>query len=118
MSSVASAQLILLILALAVAMLAWLLARRGLHELLGRTVILPGGVMFYDRAFSMLLFFGAIGAAFSHNLNVKPGDHFMEYVWDIASGFGDVLGYLFISLTIYLVLMTILVAALKPKNEQ
>jgi len=118
MSSTASAHVLLLILALAMATLSWRLARRSLKELLRRTVALPGGVVFYERAFSMLLFFGALGAAFSHSLNVKPDDHFMEYVWEVASGFGDVLVYLFLSLAIYLVLMTVLVAILKPKNEQ
>jgi hypothetical protein len=118
MSSVSLAHLVLLLLALAVAMLVFLLARRALSDLLSRTVAVPGGVVFYERAFLMLLIFGAAGSALGYNLDVKPGEHFMEYVWQVASGLGDVLGYIFGTLAIYLVLMTVLVATLKPKNDK
>jgi hypothetical protein len=117
MSSVSFAHVVLLLLALATATLALVLARSGLKELLGRTVAVPGGVVFYQRAFSMLLFFGTIGAALSHSFDIKPEQHFMEYVWQIAAGFGDALGYIFLTLAIYLVLLTVLVATLKPKHE-
>lgn len=117
MSPGSAAHLVLLVLAVGIAMLAFVLARSALSELLTRTVAVPGGVVFYARAFCSLLFFGAIGAALSYNLDVKPGEHFMEYVWQIAAGFGEVLGYVFLTLAIFLVLMTVLVAALKPKND-
>jgi len=118
MLSVNSAHLTLLAVALGAAMLAYVLARRALDDLLTRTVVIAGGVVFYERAFLMLLVFGALGSAFSHNLDVKPGEHFMEYVWSIAGGFGEVLGYIFLTLAIYLVVMTILVATLKPINDK
>lgn len=118
MSSVNSAHLTLLILALAMAMFAYVLARKALDELLTRTVAIPGGVVFYERSFFMLLAFGAVGSALSYNLDVKPGEHFMEYVWSIAAGFGEAVGYIFLTLAIYLVLMTVRVATLKPKNDK
>lgn len=42
----------------------------------------------------------------------------MEYVWVIAGGLGDSLDYLFFTIAIYLVLMTILVATPKPKDDK
>lgn len=100
------------------ALIVYLFTRRGLVELLTRTVAVPGGVTFYQRAFFLVLLFAAVGAALTANLDVKDGQHFMEYVWQIASGVGDTLGFLFLALAIYLVLMTILLGTLKPKNDQ
>lgn len=108
----------MVILAIALAILVYLLARRGLGELLSRTVVVPGGVVFFKRAFFLLLIFGVIGQAVTGNPDVKPGQYFMEYVWLVAAGLGDSLVYIFLTLAIYLVLMTILVAALKPKDDK
>jgi hypothetical protein len=110
--------LTILILAVALAILVYLLARRGLGELLSRTVAVPGGVVFFSRAFLLLLIFGVVGQAVTASPDVKPGEHFMEYVWAVARGLGDSLQYIFLTLAIYLVLMTILVAALKPKDDK
>lgn len=118
MSSVDIAHLIVLVLAIVFATLVYALTSRGLVELLRRTVTVPGGVIFFSRAFLLIILFGALGAALSSHLDVKDGEHFMEYVWVVASGLGDTLSYTFMALAVYLVLMTILVAALKPKDDQ
>jgi hypothetical protein len=118
LSSVLVMHLVVLILAVALAILVYLLARRGLGELLSRTVAVPGGVVFFRRAFLLLLIFGVVGQAVTGNPDVKPGEHFMEYVWAIAGGLGESLQYIFLTLSIYLVLMTILVATLKPKDDK
>lgn len=118
MSPSHATHLAVLILAVALAVLVYLLARRGLGELLSRTVTVPGGVVFYMRAFLLLLVFGAVGQAVTGSPDVKPGQHFMEYVWVVAGGLGDSLEYLFFTLAIYLVLMTILIATLKPKDDK
>lgn len=118
MSPALVVHLVVVFLAIALAILVYLLARRGLGELLSRTVAVPGGVVFFTRAFLLLLIFGVIGQAVTGNPDVKPGQHFMEYVWLVAAGLGDSLGYIFLTLAIYLVLMTILVATLKPKDDK
>jgi hypothetical protein len=110
--------LVVLVFAIGLAILVYVLARRGLGELLSRTVAVPGGVVFFTRAFLLLLIFGVIGQAVTGNPDVKPGQYFMEYVWLVAAGLGDSLGYVFLTLAIYLVLMTILVATLKPKDDK
>ena len=118
MSPVLVVHLVVLILAVALAILVYLLARRGLGELLSRTVAVPGGVVFFRRAFLLLLIFGVVGQAVTGSPDVKPGEHFMEYVWAAAGGLGESLQYIFLTLSIYLVLMTILVATLKPKDDK
>ncbi len=118
MSPVLVVHLVVVILAIVLAILVYFLTRRGLGELLSRTVAVPGGVVFFTRAFLLLLIFGVIGQAVTGNPDVKVGQHFMEYVWFVAAGLGDSLEYIFLTLAIYLVLMTILVAALKPKDDK
>lgn len=117
MSPVLVVHLVVLIFAVALAILVNLLARRGLGELLSRTVSIPGGMTFFRRAFLLLLIFGVVGQAVTGNPDVKAGEHFMEYVWAVAGGLADSLQFIFITLAIYLVLMTILVATLKPQDE-
>jgi len=110
--------LVILTLAITLALLVYLMARRSLGELLFRTVPIPGGVTFFRRAFLLLLIFGVVGQAVTGNPDVKSGEHFMEYVWTVAGGLADSLQYIFLTLAIYLVLMTILVATLKPKDDK
>ncbi len=118
MSPVHATHLAILILAIAFATLTYALSRRGLDELLSRTVAIPGGVSFYMRAFLLLLLFGAVGQAVAVKPDVKPGQQFMEYVWGVAAALGDSFDYIFLTLAIYLVVITILVATLKPKNDK
>jgi hypothetical protein len=83
----------------------YLLARRGLGELLSRTVSIPEGVTFFRRAFLLLLIFGVVGQAVTGNPDVKAGEHFMEYVWAVAGGLADSLQYI-----VWCALIAILVA--------
>jgi hypothetical protein len=118
MSPTSATHLAVLILSVALAAFVYSLARRSLGELLSRTVTVAGGVVFYQRAFLLLLIFGVLAQVVAPGQNVKPGEHFMEYVWAVAAGLGDSLQYIFLTLTIYLVLVTILIAALKPKDDK
>ena len=107
-----------LILAIAVALIAYGAARKSLRDLLSRTISVPSGVDFYMRSFLLLLVFGIIGQGVTSGLDLKPGERFMEYVWAVAGGLGSALDYAFGIVAIYLVLMTILIATLKPKNDK
>jgi len=118
MSPTSATRLAVLILSVALAAFVYSLVRRSLGELLSRTVTVAGGVAFYQRAFLLLLIFGVLGQAVIPGQDVKPGGHFMEYVWAVATGLGDSLQYIFLTLAIYLGLVTILVAALKPKDDK
>lgn len=112
------ALLVTLILAIVIAFLTYALAEKGLNELLTRTVIVPGGVVFFRRAFLLLLIYGVVAQAISANPQLKPGARFMEYVWAVADGLQNCFEFLFLTLVIYLILMTILIAALKPKDDK
>ena len=111
-------QLVVILLAVGIALLAYLIVQRGLSELISRMVNVPGGIVFYRRAFLLMLLFGAIGPAVSATFKEVPGMHFMEHVWAIAGALENVFGYTFLTLGIYLVLITILVATLKPKDDK
>jgi NADH:ubiquinone oxidoreductase subunit 6 (subunit J) len=118
LSPLHAAHLAVLILAVASAILVYLLARESLRELLSRTVKVRGGVVFYTRAFLLMLVFGVVGQAVTASPDLKGGQRFMEYVWAVAASLGDSFDYVFLTLAIYLVLVTILVATLKPKDDE
>jgi hypothetical protein len=92
--------------------------RDALQGLLQRTVRLPDGVTFYLRSFFVLIFFSALGGALGFTFDLKPGSHFMEYVWKVASGLSNVLGQMLVYLGGYLVLTTVILAALKIKDDK
>ena len=118
MSPDTSVRLVVLVLSVVIVFLVQAAARRSLQELLSRTVSAAGGTEFYLRSFFLLLLFGAVGQAVAMSPNLKENPHFMECVWEVARGLEASFGYLFFTISIYLVLMTILVAALKPKNDK
>jgi hypothetical protein len=108
--------LVVLSIGLAIGLL--LSLREALLGLLQRTVRLPDGVAFYLRSFFVLLFFSALGGALGFSSDLKPGSHFMEYVWKVASGLSNVLGQMLLYLGGYLVLTTIILASLKIKDDK
>jgi hypothetical protein len=110
--------LALFVLSAALAFGLFLPLRNALQGLLQRTVRLPDGVTFYLRSFFVLLFLSALGGALGFSFDLKPGSHFMEYVWKVASGLSSVLGQMLLYLGGYLVLTTILLATLKIKDDQ
>lgn len=110
--------LALFVLSAALALGLFLPLRDALQGLLQRTVRLPDGVTFYLRSFFVLLFFSALGGALGFTFDLKPGSHFMEYVWKVASGLSNVLGQMLLYLGGYLVLTTVILATLKIKDDK
>lgn len=106
------------VLAILAAFILYRILEPSLQKLLTETLDLPGGPAFYLRSLAILLFLGALGQAISAGMDLKPGARGMEYVWAIASKLSDVFGYLFAALIVYLVLITILIAALKPRSSK
>jgi len=107
-----------MLLAILFAFLIYRLIEPGLEKLLSVTIAVPSGTTFYLRSIFLLLFLGAMGQAVSSTLDLKPGARPLEYVWAIAARLGDVFMTLFGALAIFLVLITILVATLKPRNDK
>ena len=118
MSGNVVAFVVLLLLSVGVALLLFLLLRVSLAGLLERTVKVQAAVSFYLRAFIIVLFLSVLSAAIGTSFDLKPGSHFMEYVWKGAEGLSSALEKSLWFVAVYLVLVTILVATLKIKNDQ
>jgi hypothetical protein len=110
--------LVLLLLSLAVPIILFLLLRGSLHQLLQHTVKLEAGVTFYLRSFLLILFLSALSAAVGTSFDLKPDSRFMEYVWKGAEGLSGTLEKTLWFVAIYAVLITVLVATLKIKNDK
>jgi hypothetical protein len=110
--------LILLVLAAAIPTILFLLLRASLSELLRRTLKLQAGITFYLRSFLLVLYLAALSGAIGISFDLKPDAHFMEYVWKGAAGLSSSLQNLVMFISVYLVLITILVATLKVKVDK
>jgi hypothetical protein len=110
--------LVLLLLSVMVAIILFFSLHNSLRDLLQSTIKLPAGVTFYLRSFALVLVLAALSAAIGIVSDMKSGAHFMEYVWTAAGGLSSVLEAVLGFLAVYLVLITILVATLKPKREE
>jgi len=118
MSLQLSAFLTLLVLSLVVPTILFFLLRPSLVDLLRHTLKLQAGITFYLRSFLLILFLSALSAAIGTTFDLKPDSHFMEYVWKGAYGVSETLEKTLWFVAIYLVLITILVATLKIKDDK
>jgi hypothetical protein len=110
--------LILLAIAVAIPTILFLLLRSSLCDLLRHTLKIEAGVTFYLRSFLLVLYLSSLAGAIGISFDQKPEAHFMEYVWKGASGLSASLDYLVLFISVYLVLITILVASLKVKVDE
>jgi hypothetical protein len=110
--------LVLFLLSLAVPVLLFLPLRTSLRQLLQQTVKTDAGVTFYLRSFLLVLFLSALSAAVGTSFDLKPDSHFMEYVWKGAEGLSGALEKTLWFTVVYAVLITILVATLKIKDDK
>jgi hypothetical protein len=112
------AYLVLLILAVAIPTGLFLLLRSSLNALLRHTLKLEAGITFYLRSFLLVLYLAALSGAIGISFDLKPESHFMEYFWKGASGISSSLQNLVIFISVYLILITILIASLKVKVDE
>jgi hypothetical protein len=110
--------LVLFLLSLAVPVLLFLPLRTSLRQLLQQTVKTDAGITFYLRSFLLVLFLSALSAAIGTSFDLKPDSHFMEYVWKGAEGLSGALEKTLWFTVVYAVLITILVATLKIKDDK
>jgi len=118
MSPSVGAFLVLLVVSLVVPTILFLLLRDSLRELLKHTVRLPAGVTFYLRAFLLVLYLAALSVAVGTSFDLPAGSHAMQYVWKGADGVSSAMEATLLFVGIYLVVVTILIATLKIKDEQ
>jgi len=105
------------VLSIGVALLVYALVRRGLHILLDETIRIPAGTSFYARLFLIGLVFLALYSVLSKPFRLAGDAAFMEYVWQIADEVSSTLVSSCIFIGVYLVLITIIVAALRRRND-
>jgi len=110
--------LTLLAFSLVVPTILFLLLRSSLCGLLRHTLKLQAGITFYLRSFLLILYLSALSGAIGISFDLKPDSRFMEYVWKGAAGVSSSLQNLVVFASIYLVLITILVATLKVKVDE
>jgi hypothetical protein len=110
--------LILLAFAVAIPTILFLLLRSSLCDLLRHTLKLQSGVTFYLRSFLLVLYLAALSGAIGISFDLKPESHLMEYVWKGAAGLSSSLQNLVLFISVYLVLVTILIATLKVKVDE
>ncbi|MGH9712078.1 MAG: hypothetical protein ACRD5M_02110 [Candidatus Acidiferrales bacterium] len=91
--------------------------RTSLRQLLNNVITIPDGVDFYLRMLALILICVCLGKVLT-GIHQKPEAHFLEYVWAVASDISGVFENLFIALLVYLGLITVLVAVLRPNNEK
>jgi len=118
MSLGVGAFLILLVVSLVVPTMLFLLLRDSLRELLKHTVKLPGGVTFYLRTFLLVLYLSALSVAVGTSFDLPAGSHAMQYVWKGAEGVSSTMEATLLFVGIYVVVVTILIATLKIKDDQ
>jgi preprotein translocase subunit SecG len=110
--------LILLLVSLTIPTILFFLLRDSLRDLLRHTLKLETGVTFYLRSFLLALFLSTLSATFGTSFDLKPDSRFMEYVWKAADGLSSTLERTVWFVAAYLVLITILVATLKVKDDK
>jgi preprotein translocase subunit SecG len=118
MSLELGAFLILLVVSLALSLALFFLLQPSLRELLRQTVKLEAGVTFYLRSFLLVILFSSLSAVVGTSFDLKSDARFMEYVWKAAEGASSTLEKMLWFLGLYLVLITILVATLRVKDDK
>jgi hypothetical protein len=110
--------LALLVFSLGVPTILFFLLRRSLSGLLRSALQLEDGVTFFLRSFLLILYLSALSGAIGIAFDLKPDAHFMEYVWKGAAGASSSLQNIVLFASLYLVIVTILVATLKVKVDE
>jgi hypothetical protein len=106
-----------LILSVGVVLLVYKLLAPSLRELLDKIIRIPEGTAFYMRALALVLVCLALSKVIV-GINLKSDAHAIEYVWTVGSHLSDVLENVFTTLLAFVVVVTVLVVVLRPKNGQ
>jgi len=107
----------LFVLSVGIAMVVYAVVRRSLRSLLDETIRVPSGTTFYSRILFIGLLFLALYSAIGTPFDLKEEAPFMEYVWKIAGALSTAFALWCLFLAAYLVVVTILAAALRRRNE-
>jgi ABC-type spermidine/putrescine transport system permease subunit I len=106
------------VVAIAFALLVDRLIRPSLQQLLEEITVLPAATEFYLRSFAIVVFFVAGSSALgSAHGDLSATSRFMEYVWSTADTLKSAMEGIFGVLLGYVAMITILVAALRRRQQ-
>ena len=95
----------------------YILIARSLRGLLDEVIKIPSGTTFYMRLLMLGLLLISLATVLQVRFTLTEHAKFMEYVWKITSGLESQFSFICMFLFGYAVLITILVAALKKRND-
>ena len=107
-----------LILSVGISLLLYGQLKGSLEKLLAQCIRVAEGPTFFLRSFGLGLLLVTLGQAFSKEFQHKPEAHIMEYVWSVAGLLSDVFQGLYWAIGLALILVTVLVATLKPNHDK
>lgn len=107
----------LLVLSLAIPLILFFLLRGSLVGLLRHTLKVEEGITFYLRSFLLVLFLSGLSVSIGTSFDLKDA-RFMEYVWKGAEGASSALERMLWFIALYLVIVTVLIATLKIKDDK
>jgi len=96
----------------------YLLLRRSATALLDEVIGLPAGTTFYFRMLCLCVFLAAATGVLGGVFDLKPEARFMEYVWRVASVLSSTCTWLLMALLVFLSVLTVLVAVLRPRDQR
>ena len=103
---------------LVISVAVYLLLRWSLKHLLDDVVRLVSARKFYLRVLLVTLVFGALAATVGVTIAQEKDKPFMDAVWQVAQSLDSAFWSLLVILMVYVVLVTILIAALGRRREQ
>lgn len=96
---------------------AFVVLRAPLRDLLTRTVGIDAATKFYARVLILGLVYVAIGVVLGSGVSMGKDHAFMSYVWHVGGELDVLMGWLVGFLALYMVLITILLAAYRRRDQ-
>jgi hypothetical protein len=110
------ADIVLAAIAVVGALTAFFVLREPLRDLMTQTVGIDAATKFYARVLILGLVYIAMAVVFGSGSMAK-NPTFMSYVWHIGGELDDLLGWLIGFVALYTVLVTILLAAYRRRDQ-
>lgn len=108
----------LVVFGIAAAVIAFMVMRGPVRDLITRTIGLDPATKFYERVLILGLVYIALATAFGASFEQRQKQAFMTTVWDVVNNLDSLLYWLVGFIALYLVLITIIVAAYGRRHDR